>query len=451
MALTQTATDGIKDDAVTLDKFTHGDSNNNGKFLRANNGAAPSFESIPAGITINNQADNRVLTATGTTDTLNGEGNLIFDGSRLGINNPNFGNYNADCDDFIIQGSGSTGITINSGGTGNSFTGNIAFAEGNGTGGSADAFRGAISYKHDDDHMTFYTNYTEGFRIGSTGKISTGAETAPDVGAGGLCIQKNTDSNKALTIKNTNVAHGVTTYDETDTFLSIGQSSGNRGGVEIRGYTDAASSDPGIRLRGIIASDADHTYTPLVFLGAEANGTNVQNIAADRRIATFQNSDGARIVNITGSGITFGDDHAANFALDDYEEGTYTPYIRGHQGWSAAHNEQHGNYVKIGGMCYVSIRIQTANMNSISGSSYLECSLPFNSATISGHTVGTLMCSEWSTGTSSISWMGGNVMSNSQYIRMHYHNGNNNNTNQMTKGNLSNSLQFRGTVVYRVP
>ena len=33
---------------------------------------------------------------------------------------------------------GNTGITIN-GGTGNSFTGNIAFAEGNGTGGSADA------------------------------------------------------------------------------------------------------------------------------------------------------------------------------------------------------------------------------------------------------------------------------------------------------------------------
>ena len=102
-------------------------------------------------------------------------------------------------------------------------------------------------------------------------------------------------------------------------------------------------------------------------------------------------------------------------------------------------------------MCFVSIRIETSNMNSISGSSYLECSLPFNSITISGHTVGTLMCSEWNIGSSSISWMGGNVMSNSQYIRMHYHNGNNNNTNQMTKGNVNNTLQFRGTVVYQVP
>lgn len=43
-------TNAIADQAVTLDKLPHGDSNNDGKFLRANNGANPSFEtvSIPA-------------------------------------------------------------------------------------------------------------------------------------------------------------------------------------------------------------------------------------------------------------------------------------------------------------------------------------------------------------------------------------------------------------------
>ena len=46
MALTKTGTDGIKDDAVTLDKLSHGTSGQNGKFLRANNGAAPSFETV---------------------------------------------------------------------------------------------------------------------------------------------------------------------------------------------------------------------------------------------------------------------------------------------------------------------------------------------------------------------------------------------------------------------
>ena len=39
-------TNAIADQAVTLDKLPHGDTNNDGKFLRANNGADPSYEAI---------------------------------------------------------------------------------------------------------------------------------------------------------------------------------------------------------------------------------------------------------------------------------------------------------------------------------------------------------------------------------------------------------------------
>ena len=78
-------TNAIADQAVALSKLPHGDSNNNGKFLRANNGADPSFESIPAGTTINNNADNRVITGSGTANTLEGEANLTFNGSALGV------------------------------------------------------------------------------------------------------------------------------------------------------------------------------------------------------------------------------------------------------------------------------------------------------------------------------------------------------------------------------
>jgi|TARA_A100001518_G_C1214706_1_gene57444 hypothetical protein len=42
-------TNAIQDEAVTLAKLEHGNANNNGKFLRANNGADPSFEDVPAG------------------------------------------------------------------------------------------------------------------------------------------------------------------------------------------------------------------------------------------------------------------------------------------------------------------------------------------------------------------------------------------------------------------
>mgnify|MGYP003624887872 CR=1 FL=1 len=40
---------------------------------------------FPAGTTINTNADNRVITGSGTADTLNGEANLNFDGSQLTI------------------------------------------------------------------------------------------------------------------------------------------------------------------------------------------------------------------------------------------------------------------------------------------------------------------------------------------------------------------------------
>ena len=75
----------IADQAVTLDKLPHGTGSNDGKFLRANNGADPTFETVTS-TTINTNADNRVITGSGTANTLNGEANLTFDGANLLLN-----------------------------------------------------------------------------------------------------------------------------------------------------------------------------------------------------------------------------------------------------------------------------------------------------------------------------------------------------------------------------
>jgi len=74
------ATEHITDQAVTLAKLPHGTSSNDGKFLRANNGADPTFETV-TGTTINNNADNRVITGSGSANTLNGESNVTIDSS----------------------------------------------------------------------------------------------------------------------------------------------------------------------------------------------------------------------------------------------------------------------------------------------------------------------------------------------------------------------------------
>ena len=74
--------ENILDQQVTLAKLPHGDSNNDGKFLRANNGADPSFESLPAsGVSVSNNANNRVVTGDGTN--LNAEANFTYDGTYL--------------------------------------------------------------------------------------------------------------------------------------------------------------------------------------------------------------------------------------------------------------------------------------------------------------------------------------------------------------------------------
>ena len=72
----------IADQAVDLSKLPHGTSSNNGKFLRANNGADPSFETVTT-TTINSNADNRIITGSGTADTLNAESEFTFDGSNI--------------------------------------------------------------------------------------------------------------------------------------------------------------------------------------------------------------------------------------------------------------------------------------------------------------------------------------------------------------------------------
>ena len=75
----------IADQAVTLDKLPHGTGSNDGKFLRANNGADPTFETV-TGTTINNNADNRLITGSGTANTLEGESTITYSNPTLEIN-----------------------------------------------------------------------------------------------------------------------------------------------------------------------------------------------------------------------------------------------------------------------------------------------------------------------------------------------------------------------------
>ena len=78
------------------------------------------------------------------------------------------------------------------------------------------------------------------------------------------------------------------------------------------------------------------------------------------------------------AGITFGSDTAAENVLDDYEEGTWTPTVTA-GGSSMSYSIQHGNYTKIGDLCYAHFYL-LANGGSMAGTVLKIGPLPFTSA-----------------------------------------------------------------------
>jgi len=228
----------LADQAVTLAKLEHGTSSNDGKFLRANNGADPTFETV-TGTTINNNADNRVITGSGTANTLNGESTLTYDGTTLGLkandaritiedntsgtvnsafriiafNGTNFiqSGTNLDNDSastlafstingatewarFDSSGRFMIGTTTEGHPAGDELTvsntsghagisirsgttsrGSVYFSDGTS---GADEYRGAVNYDHNENYLRFYTNGSERVRILSGGGITFNGDTA---------------------------------------------------------------------------------------------------------------------------------------------------------------------------------------------------------------------------------------------------------------------------------
>ena len=224
MALTEIKTSGIADDAVTTDKLANAINTE-----RTANTAKVST-------TINNNADNRVITGSGTANTLEGEANLTYNGTRLNVatgdlavtgaeggdaqlrltadegddgadywrleskasdNNFNLATYasgawvdklsmntdghlmlgtstkgNSTADDLTIATTSNTGVTIRSG---TSNEGNIFFADGTS---GADEYRGSIQYNHGSNFLTIGTDGSERVRILAGGGITFNGDTA---------------------------------------------------------------------------------------------------------------------------------------------------------------------------------------------------------------------------------------------------------------------------------
>jgi hypothetical protein len=63
-------------------------------------------------------------------------------------------------------------------------------------------------------------------------------ESASDTNSGGLCMNTGSADAIILSLKNSDVAHGITSQGETDTFLQVLKYAGASGGAQFQGFTE---------------------------------------------------------------------------------------------------------------------------------------------------------------------------------------------------------------------
>jgi len=123
------------------------------------------------------------------------------------------------------------------------------------------------------------------------------------------------------------------------------------------------------------------TNSPLVF-SSYYSGSTVER-ARISNTGNFQIANGNLEFSTSGTGIDFsatgeGSGTMTSELLDDYEEGSFTPTFSGSTtNPTISWNTQLGRYTKIGNVCYVEIRLVTANVSGGSGNLTIT-GLPFS-------------------------------------------------------------------------
>jgi hypothetical protein len=234
----------------------------------------------------------------------------------------------------------------------------VALNVSSGWGGGADnailnfgriAFGVAGQIGYDDPSTLLYigttTNHPFAIRTSNTEKVRI--TTAGNVGIG-------TSSPEAkLDIKSESVGGSIGMFIENAAASTLNNTAdiyfGTWGGSTIAGITNARIS---------------------------AVNVNAGNAESNLDFYTYNGSSSAKRISVTSNGLTFNGDTAAANALDDYEEGTFTPTIAGSgTAGTATYSVQNGRYTKIGRQ--VSIQIDLAYSSGTGGGNLTITGLPF--------------------------------------------------------------------------
>jgi hypothetical protein len=219
---------------------------------------------------------------------------------------------------------------------------------------------------------------TEKARIDSSGRLLVG--TSSWSGDGKLIVQANTSNSAgegSFGIVNGSAAGSISSGNTIGNLDFMN----NAGGLyaRISAQADAAGAVGDHPGRLVFSTTADGASSPTERMRITSTGQ----------------------VRLAGAGITFNGDTAAANALDDYEEGTWTPSVGG----TATYTHQDGRYTKIGNTVHVSCRF-TINLIGTGSTSRLS-GLPFASENLGF--VQSLYVSYYADITDSVAWIAGYV------------------------------------------
>ena len=179
-------------------------------------------------------------------------------------------------------------------------------------------------------------------------------------------IQGNASGTGVLTVTapNTSTDRTITLPDSTGTLLTADGDGSSLTGVGVAGISSSAdataitinsSEQVGIGKTPVNTLDVNHSGGAIVklwrdsssgYLQFDTDGTSAHIKNGGGSIKFKTGGDTVR-ASVTDNGICFGTDTAAANALDDYEEGTWTPTISGNStcSMSTIHNS---HYTKVG-------------------------------------------------------------------------------------------------------
>ena len=300
-------------------------------------------------VTINNNENNRIITGSGTANTLEGEANLTWNGTKFGVGTASPYTYGVatfnDSNGIVLEGSSQGRLLFrHTGGGTNLKMFDLASSD------------GVMKFRTIADNGT---TVTERLRIDSSGRLLVNTTSVGSKGAASpLQIQTSNTAASSITIKNRSSNNDYsfiyfTDDDASEDLVQIGvtRTAANTGDIAFYTNGGSSASDEKFRIKG--------------------NG-DVSITDGDLKIATAGHG-----IDFSATGDAGG---MTSELLDDYEEGSFTPFFRGDgSAGSYGYSRQIGRYTKIGQRVFFNLYLTLNAVSANASGNLMIYGLPYTS------------------------------------------------------------------------